>query len=139
MTVKKKTVADAVSSSATKAKKAESVSNFDDVFSVPQDKSNSDKETKKEYELFLGKDRLVRYLPITWNEKYQGKSLRFVIYHDEECPPSRFGSLADLEYLEKKYPPYGRWFIADSLCQNGRHRFTVYKMHVLGVVDTVEA
>ena len=60
-------------------------------------------------------------------------------YHDEECPPSRFGSLADLEYLEKKYPPYGRWFIADSLCQNGRHRFTVYKMHVLGVVDTVEA
>lgn len=141
MAIRKKAVADAVSSATKKATKPaeSSTTNFDDVFSVPQDKSNSDKETKKEYELFLGKDRLVRYLPITWNEKYQGKSLRFVIYHDEECPPSRFGSLADLEYLEKKYPPYGRWFIADSLCQNGRHRFTVYKMHVLGVVDTVEA
>jgi hypothetical protein len=138
MAIKKKTVADAVSS-AKKATKAESVStNFDDVFNVPQDKgSNSDKVTK-EYELFLGKDRLVRYLPITWNEKYKGKSLRFVIYHDEECPPARFGSLADLEYLEKKYPPYAKWFISDNLCQNGRHRYVIYKMHILGVVDTIE-
>lgn len=141
MTVKKKTVADAVSSATKKATKpAESVSNFDDVFNIPQDKSNSsDKETKKEYELFLGKDRLVRYLPITWNPKYQGKSLRFVIYHDDSCPPARFGSLADLEYLEKKYPPYAKWFISDNLCQNGRHRFVIYKIHILGIVDTVEA
>lgn len=138
MTIKKKAVADAVSS-ATKAKKAESVSNFDDVFNIPQDKSSSDKETKKEYELFLGKDRLVRYLPITWNEKYKGKSLRFVIYHDESCPPARFGSLADLEFLEKKYPVTGKWFISDNLCQNGRHRFVIYKMHILSIVDTVEA
>lgn len=138
MTVKKKAVAAAVNAVSTKAKKAENVSNFDDVFNVPQD-NNSDKETKKEYELFLGKDRLVRYLPITWNEKYKGKSLRFVIYHDESCPPARFGSLADLEFLEKKYPVMGKWFISDNLCQNGRHRFVIYKMHILGVVDTVEA
>ena len=140
MAIKKSTVASAVNSVAkASTKKAESVSNFDDVFSVPQDKSNSDKETKKEYELFLGKDRLVRYLPITWNPKYKGKSIRFVIYHDETCPQARFGSLADLEFLEKKYPVTGQWFISDNICANGRHRFVIYKMHVLGIVDTVEA
>ena len=141
MAIRKKAVADAVSSATKKATKPaeSSTTNFDDVFSVPQDKSNSDKETKKEYELFLGKDRLVRYLPITWNPKYKGKSIRFVIYHDETCPQARFGSLADLEFLEKKYPVTGQWFISDNICANGRHRFVIYKMHVLGIVDTVEA
>lgn len=140
MTVKKKTVADAVSSATNKATKpAESVSTNDleAVFKVQQPAPAAD-APKKEYYNFLGKDRLIRTMPITWNPAFKGKDMRYVIYHDESCPPTRFGSLADLEFLERKYPIWDKWFINDDLCSNGRHRFVVYRIKIVGVVDHVE-
>lgn len=135
MAIKKK-VAVAISAAKAPVKEAEPVSDIDDVFNVSNDSPSQ--ETKKEYETFMGKDRLVRYAKITWNPKYKGKSLRFVIYADDSCPEAMFGSLADLEYLQKKYPMEKQYFISDNLCKNGRHRFVVYKIHALSVVDTVE-
>lgn len=139
MAVKKTTVATAVSV-ATKAKKAESSSTNDleAVFKVQAAPAATPDAPKKEYFNFLGKDRLIRTMPITWNPDYAGKDMRFVIYHDESCPPVRFGSLSDLEYLEKKYPVWDKWFISDNLCSNGRHKFTIYHIKPLGVVDHVE-
>lgn len=138
MAIKKKPVAAAVSAAKKAEPKAESVStnNIDDVFNVSNDAPSQ--ETKKEYETFMGKDRLVRYQKITWNPKYKGKTLRFVIYADDSCPEAMFGSLADLEYLQKKYPMEKQYFISDNICKNGRHRFVVYRVHALSVVDTVE-
>lgn len=138
MAIRKKAVATAVEKVAkAPVKEAEPVSTIDDVFNVSSNDSPS-QETKKEYETFMGKDRLVRYAKITWNPKYKGKSLRFVIYHDDSCPEAMFGSLADLEYLQKKYPMEKQYFISDNICKNGRHRFVVYRVHALSVVDTVE-
>lgn len=137
MAITKKKVATAVS--AAKAKEAEPVSTNDleAVFKVQQPAPAAD-APKKEYHNFLGKDRLVRRAPITWNPAYAGKDMKFVIYHDQECPPARFGTLSDLEYLEKKYPISQKWFISDNTCSNGRHRFVVYKIQIIGVVDHVE-
>lgn len=132
MTVKKQTVAAAVEKV---AKPKAKVEDFSDVFNVSTEKESSD---DREYVNFNGKDRLVRIMPITWNPKYEGKSIKFCIYADKTCPPARFGSLSDLEYLEKKYPVSKQYFISDTICSNGRHRFVVYKMHITDVVDTVE-
>ena len=142
MAIKKTTVASAVSVATKASKKAEPVStpdvnDLEAVFKVQQPAPAAD-APKKEYHNFLGKDRLIRTMPITWNPAFKGKDMKFVIYHDESCPPIRFGSLSDLEYLEKKYPLWDKWFISDSLCSNGRHRFIVYKIHILGVMDHVE-
>lgn len=137
MAIKKKV---AVAVSAAKAPKAESVSTDDleAVFKVQAAPSATPDAPKKEYYNFLGKDRLIRTIPVTWNPAYAGKDMRFVIYHDESCPPVRFGSLSDLEYLEKKYPIWDKWFISDNLCSNGRHKFTIYHIKPLGLVDHVE-
>lgn len=139
MAIAKKKVAAAVS--AAKAKEAEPVSTDDleAVFKVQAaTKSANSDAPKKEYYNFLGKDRLIRTMPITWNPAYAGKDMRYVIYHDESCPPTRFGSLSDLEYLEKRYPIWDKWFINDDLCSNGRHRFVIYRIKIIGVVDHVE-
>lgn len=139
MAIRKKPVAVAVSTAKKTDDKVESVStNIDDVFNVSSNDSPSQGTKEKEYETFMGKDRLVRYAKITWNPKYAGKSLRFVIYADDTCPAAMFGSLADLEYLQRKYPMEKQYFISDNLCKNGRHRFVIYRVHALSVVDTVE-
>lgn len=148
MTIKKTPVATAVSvaKKATKAE-AESVSTnglidqsqFDDLF-IPtqQPKDNAD---TREYFNFMGKDRLVRYIAPTWvndKETKENKLIKFVIYNDETCPSAVFGTLADLEYLQKRYPISNKYFISDQICKNGRHRFCIYRMYILGLVDRVE-
>ena len=132
MAVKKQTVAAAVEKV---AKPKAKVEDFSDVFNVS---TAEEKPDDREYVNFNGKDRLVRTMKITWNPKYEGKSIKFCIYADSSCPPARFGSLSDLEYLERKYPVSKQFFISDTICANGRHRFVVYKMHITDVVDTVE-
>lgn len=148
MGIKKTTVASAVSTVAkASTKKAESVSTnglvdqsqFDDLFTAAQQpKDNAD---TREYFNFMGKDRLVRYIAPTWvddKETKENKLIKFVIYNDETCPSAVFGTLADLEYLQKRYPLNNKYFISDQICKNGRHRFCIYRMYILGLVDRVE-
>ena len=149
MTVKKKAVATAVSVASKKApaNEAESVSTnglvdqsqFDALFTVAQQpKDNAD---TREYFHLMGKDRLIRYIAPTWvddKETKENKLIKFVIYNDETCPSAVFGTLADLEYLQKRYPLSNKYFISDQICKNGRHRFCVYRMYILGLVDRVE-
>lgn len=144
MAIKKKV---AVAISAAKAPKAESVSTnglvdqsqFDDLFTAAQQpKDNAD---TREYFNFMGKDRLIRYIAPTWvddKETKENKLIKFVIYNDETCPSAIFGTLADLEYLQKRYPLNNKYFISDQICKNGRHRFCIYRMYILGLVDRVE-
>lgn len=147
MTIKKKTVADAVSS-ATKAssKKAEpkavvEVTDWDKVLlSTGEDSASTSTKDDREYEFYNGKDRLVRTTP-GWGHA-AGKLVKFVIYATDaegtplpELPPTRFGTLSDVEYTEKKYPISKGFYVNDNLCRNGRHKINVYRIHICGVVD----
>ena len=74
-----------------------------------------------------------------------GKEVKFVIYATDsegntlpELPPTRFGSLADVEYTEKRYPLSKGFYVNDQLCRNGRHRISVYRIHIVRVVEPVE-
>lgn len=144
MAIRKKAVTAAVESAA-KTEEVENVvvaetkeQDFSDVFNVTQSEE-SKQDDDREYTEFKGKKRLIRTMPITWNAKYSGKSIKFCIYADPAtCPPARFGSLSDLEYLERKYPASKQFFISDTLCSNGRHKYTIYRMHVTAIIDTVE-
>ena len=152
MTVKKKTVADAVSSATKKATKpAKSVSTKVAVVEVTNwDKelinSNTSEDTKadgKRYTFYLGKDRLIRTAD-GWGSA-EGKLVEFVIFGADEkgnplkdLPKAKFGSAQDVDYYQSKYPLQKGFYVNDSLCSNGRHRITIYKIHIINVVDKVE-
>lgn len=145
MAIKKTTVVAAVSK-ATKAK-AESSSTKDQdwdklLINSTEDSSDSSSPEKK-YVSFMGKDRLLREAP-GWGEA-KGRIVQFVIYGSDEngnplpdLPKTRFGTLADVEYYEKKYPLSKGYFVNDQNCKNGRHRINVYKIHICGVRNVVE-
>ena len=150
MAIKKK-VAVAVSTASTKATakaKAENstkavveVTDWDKMLINNNSSEDTAKDDGKEYEFFNGKDRLVRTAP-GWGSA-AGKQVKFVIYATDadgvslpELPPTRFGSLADVEYTEKRYPMSKGFYVADSLCKNGRHKINVYRIHITRVIDT---
>lgn len=148
MAIKKTTVVAAVSK-ATKAKKAESsstkavveVTDWDKVLlSTGEDSASTSTKDDREYEFYNGKDRLVRTAP-GWGSA-AGKQVKFVIYATDaegtplpELPPTRFGTLSDVEYTEKKYPMSKGFYVNDNLCRNGRHKINVYRIHICGVID----
>lgn len=146
MGIKKTTVATSVSKVA-KAKAESStkgtiveVTDWDKVLINNTEDANATKDDGKEYEFFNGKDRLVRTVP-GWGSA-AGKQVKFVIYATDaegntlpELPPTRFGSLADVEYTEKRYPLSKGFYVNDQLCRNGRHRINVYRIHICRVVD----
>lgn len=148
MAIRKTTVATAVSVASKKATKAENsltkgvveVTDWDKVLISNTEDANATKDDGKEYEFFNGKDRLVRTCP-GWGSA-TGKQVKFVIYATDaegcplpELPPTRFGSLSDVEYTEKKYPMSKGFFVNDNLCKNGRHKINVYRIHIVRVVD----
>ena len=148
MAIKKTTVATSVSKVA-KAKAESStkgvveVTDWDKVLINNAEDANATKDDGKEYEFFNGKDRLVRTVP-GWGSA-AGKEVKFVIYATDsegntlpELPPTRFGSLADVEYTEKRYPLSKGFYVNDQLCRNGRHRISVYRIHIVRVVEPVE-
>lgn len=151
MAIRKKSVASAVNSVAKKATKpAESVSTTQDqdwdkllINSTDSSESSDSSSPEKRYEYFMGKDRLVREEP-GWGS-CKGKIVQFVIYGSDEngnplpdLPKTRFGSLADVEYCEKKYPMDKGFYVNDQVCRNGRHKINIYKIHIVGVRDVVE-
>lgn len=145
MAIKKTTVASAVNSVATKAsKKAESSSTQDwDKALINAEVSDSSPDSNKTYVNYMGKDRLLREAP-GWGSA-KGKVVQFVIFATDEngqplpdLPPVRFGSLADVEYTEKKYPLSKGYFVNDQTCRNGRHRISVYRIHIHNVRNVVE-
>lgn len=150
MTIRKKAVASAVNSVAKKATKpAESsstkavveVTDWDKVLlSTGEDSASTSTKDDREYEFYNGKDRLVRTAP-GWGSA-AGKQVKFVIYATDsdgnplpELPPTRFGTLSDVEYTEKRYPLTKGFYVNDNLCRNGRHKINVYRIHICGVVD----
>lgn len=145
MGIKKTTVATSVSKVA-KAKAESStkgvveVTDWDKVLINNAEDANATKDDGKEYEFFNGKDRLVRTCP-GWGSA-AGKQVKFVIYATDsdgntlpELPPTRFGSLGDVEYTEKRYPMSKGFYVNDQLCRNGRHKINVYRIHICRVVD----
>lgn len=140
MAIKKK-VAVAVSAAKATPKAVVEVTDWDKVL-INSEENSASTSTKddREYEFFNGKDRLVRTCP-GWGSA-AGKQVKFVIYATDaegtplpELPPTRFGSLADVEYTEKKYPKSKGFYVNDNLCRNGRHKIDVYRIHICGVVD----
>lgn len=139
MTVKKKTVADAVSSATKKATKpAESVSNLDSLFVKPTNSNAAPAPAKKDLGTvnYLGKDRKLRKLPITWGELAGKKDMLFCIYFDNDCF-SCIGNVSDGIALRKQYPVEAGWFINDQVMSNV-HKYTVYKIHIDSIIDHVE-
>jgi hypothetical protein len=146
MAIKKKAVAVAVSTA--KAPKAESVSTKDQdwdklLINSTEEESNSSSVSNKTYVNYMGKDRLLREAP-GWGDA-KGQIVQFVIYGSDEngnplpdLPKTRFGSLADVEYCEKKYPMSKGYFVNDQVCRNGRHKIDIYKIHICGVRKIVE-
>ena len=146
MAIKKSTVATSVSKVA-KAKAESStkgtfveVTDWDKELINNNSSEDTTKDDGKEYEFFNGKDRLVRSCP-GWGSAV-GKQVKFVIYATDsegntlpELPPTRFGSLADVEYTEKRYPLSKGFYVNDQLCRNGRHKINVYRIHICRVVD----
>jgi len=145
MAIKKKAVAVAVS---TAKAKAESVSTKDQdwdklLINSTEEESNSSSVSNKTYVNYMGKDRLLREAP-GWGDA-KGQIVQFVIYGSDEngnplpdLPKTRFGSLADVEYCEKKYPMSKGYFVNDQVCRNGRHKIDIYKIHICGVRKIVE-
>lgn len=149
MAVKKTTVATAVSVASKKAStKAESSSTKDQdwdklLINSTETSSDSSADSNKTYVNYMGKDRLLREAP-GWGS-CKGQIVQFVIYGSDEngvplpdLPKTRFGSLADVEYCEKKYPMSRGFFVNDQVCRNGRHKIDVYKIHICGVRKIVE-
>ena len=142
MAVKKTTVATAVSV-ATKAssKKAEPAPTANDWDVMLIDNNSSEDTAKgKKYVHYLGKDRLIRQAP-GWGSA-KGKLIEFCIYATDEngvpledLPEPKFGLSADVDYYKAKYPLRKGYFVNDSLCRNGRHRLTFYRIHILNVID----
>ena len=143
MTIKKKAVVAAVSK-ATKAKAESSTTqDWDKALINAETSSDSSSDSNKTYVNYMGKDRLLREAP-GWGSA-KGKIVQFVIFATDEngvplpeLPPVRFGSLADVEYTEKKYPLDKGYFVNDQTCRNGRHRISVYRIHIHNVRNVVE-
>ena len=149
MAIRKTTVATAVSVASKKAStKAESVSTKDQdwdklLINSTETSADSSTDSNKTYVNYMGKDRLLREAPGCGSCK--GQIVQFVIYGSDEngvplpdLPKTRFGSLADVEYCEKKYPMSRGFFVNDQVCRNGRHKIDVYKIHICGVRKVVE-
>ena len=149
MAIRKTTVATAVSVASKKAStKAESVSTKDQdwdklLINSTETSADSSTDSSKTYVNYMGKDRLLREAP-GWGS-CKGQIVQFVIYGSDEngvplpdLPKTRFGSLADVEYCEKKYPMSRGFFVNDQVCRNGRHKIDVYKIHICGVRKVVE-
>ena len=149
MAIRKTTVATAVSVASKKASsKAESSSAKDQdwdklLINSTESSSDSSADSSKTYVNYMGKDRLLREAP-GWGSA-QGKIVQFVIFGSDEngnplpdLPKTRFGSLADVEYCEKRYPLSKGYFVNDQVCRNGRHKIDVYKIHICGVRTIVE-
>ena len=145
MAVKKTTVATAVSVATSKAspKAKETPTQPTDWDSLLINNSSDGTTTKtdgKRYTFYLGKDRLIRQAP-GWDSA-KGKLVEFCIFATDEngvpledLPKAKFGSAQDVDYYQSKYPLRKGFFVNDSLCQNGRHRITFYKIHIVGVVN----
>lgn len=143
MGIKKSTVATAVSvatkkSSKTPAQPTDQKTNWDDL--LINQEASSDSASGKRYLNYLGKDRLIRQAP-GWDSA-KGKIVEFVIFGTDEdgnplqdLPEPKFGSAADVDYYKSKYPLHKGYFVNDSLCRNGRHRISFYKIHIHDVVD----
>lgn len=148
MAIRKTTVATAVSVASKKATKAESSSTKDQdwdklLINSTETSSDSSADSNKTYVNYMGKDRLLREAP-GWGS-CKGQIVQFVIYGSDEngvplpdLPKTRFGSLADVEYCEKKYPMDRGFFVNDQVCRNGRHKIDIYKIHICGVRKVVE-
>ena len=149
MAIRKTTVATAVSVASKKASsKAESSSAKDQdwdklLINSTETSADSSTDSNKTYVNYMGKDRLLREAP-GWGS-CKGQIVQFVIYGSDEngvplpdLPKTRFGSLADVEYCEKKYPMSRGFFVNDQVCRNGRHKIDVYKIHICGVRKVVE-
>ena len=129
MAIRKTTVATAVSVASKKAStKAESVSTKDQdwdklLINSTETSADSSTDSNKTYVNYMGKDRLLREAP-GWGS-CKGQIVQFVIYGSDEngfplpdLPKTRFGSLADVEYCEKKYPMSRGFFVNDQVCRN---------------------
>lgn len=140
MAISKKKVASAVSDAKATPKAVVEVTDWDKVLlSTGEDSATSTKDDR-EYEFYNGKDRLVRTAP-GWGSA-AGKQVKFVIYATDdqgvplpELPSTKFGTIADVEYMERKYPLSKGFYVADNLCRNGRHKIDVYRIHICRVVD----
>lgn len=141
MAIKKKPVAAAVSAAKATPKAVVEVTDWDKVL-LNSEESSASTSTKegKEYQFYNGKDRLVRTAP-GWGSA-TGKQVKFVIYATDdqgvplpELPSTKFGTIADVEYMERKYPLKKGFYVADNLCRNGRHKIDVYRIHICGVID----
>lgn len=149
MGIKKTTVAAAVSATSSKVspKAKEAPTQPTDWDSMLINNSSEDTTTdakgNKTYVNYMGKDRLLREAP-GWGDA-KGQIVQFVIYGSDEngtplpdLPKTRFGSLADVEYCEKKYPMSRGFYVNDQVCRNGRHKIDIYKIHICGVRKVVE-
>lgn len=144
MAIKKTTVVAAVSK-ATKAKAESSstkveVTDWDKLLINSTEDSSDSSSSEKKYVNYMGKDRLLREAPGWGNAK--GKVVQFVIFGSDEngnplpdLPKTRFGSLGDVEYMEKKYPLSQGFYVNDQVCRNGRHKIDVYKIHICHVIN----
>lgn len=146
MAIRKKAVTaavNAVSTKATKPAESSTTQDWDKLLINSTEDSSDSSSPEKKYVNYMGKDRLLREAP-GWGS-CKGKVVQFVIYGSDEdgnplpdLPKTRFGSLADVEYMEKRYPLNKGYFVNDQNCKNGRHRINVYKIHICGVRDVVE-
>lgn len=140
MAVKKTTVASAVSvASKASPKKAEPVANDWDKMLISNTSEDTNANGNKRYVHYLGKDRLIRQAP-GWDSA-KGKTVEYVIYATDEngnpledLPEAKFGSAQDVDYYRSKYSLRKGYYVNDSLCRNGRHRITFYKIHIHNVV-----
>lgn len=147
MAIKKKAVAVAVSTAKKAEPKAENVStkdqDWDKMLISTSEDTTTDAKGNKTYVNYMGKDRLLREAP-GWGDA-KGQVVQFVIFGSDEngnplpdLPKTRFGSLADVEYCEKKYPMNKGFYVNDQVCRNGRHKIDIYKIHICGVRKIVE-
>jgi len=149
MAIKKTTVASAVSGATSKAspkaketpaQPTDQKTNWDSLLINNSSEDTTTKKADKRYTFYLGKDRLIRQAD-GWDSA-KGKVVEFCIYATDEdgnpledLPKAKFGSAADVDYYQSKYPLRRGFFVNDSLCQNGRHRITFYKIHILNVIN----
>lgn len=141
MAIAKKKVAAAVTAAKATPKAVVEVTDWDKVLiSTGEDSASTSTKDDREYEFYNGKDRLVRTAP-GWGSA-AGKQVKFVIYATDdqgvplpELPSTKFGTIADVEYMERKYPLNKGFYVADNLCRNGRHKIDVYRIHICRVVD----
>lgn len=141
MAIAKKKVAAAVTAAKATPKAVVEVTDWDKVLiSTGEDSASTSTKDDREYEFYNGKDRLVRTAP-GWGSA-AGKQIKFVIYATDdqgvplpELPSTKFGTIADVEYMERKYPLNKGFYVADNLCRNGRHKIDVYRIHICRVVD----